>query len=176
MIAAMVSRQSGDCDAIVARWAQELRAAGHVVRGLVQQHGCEAEEGQTRLVDIETGRLYPITQPLGPGSLSCSLDAGLLADAGAVLRKIVDDGADLAIFNRFGNLEVSGEGFSAEMLALMSRGTPVLVIVPARHLDAWRLFTGGLACELPPEASALKAWFSGVTLAAYARTSLARHQ
>lgn len=163
-VAAVISRQSGDCDAAVTRCAARLQAAGHVVRGLVQECGCGAAAGKMHLVDVESGTRYPITQPLGPGSESCSLDASLLADAGHVLRRIQEEGADLAIFNRFGNQEAAGQGFFSEMLALMSHGMPVMVIVPANHLDAWRNFTGGVASELPPDETALQEWFASVTL------------
>ena len=75
------------------------------------------------------------------------------------MRRIAVEGADLAVFNRFGALEAEGGGLAAEMLELMSRGQPVLVIVGERHLDAWRNFTGGLASELPATTDALNRWF-----------------
>ena len=78
------------------------------------------------LIDLENEQRYPITQDLGPGSAACALDPGLMADAAQVMRRIADEGADLAIFNRFGALEAEGGGLAAEMLeAAENRGGAV---------------------------------------------------
>lgn len=159
-IAAVVSKTSGDCDAVVARFADALLADGWRVRGLLQElesgeHGC-----RVFLVDVASKLRYLISQDLGAGSSACCLDSGLMVEAGHVLREIPGVGADLAIVNRFGGLEAAGEGFVDEMLSLMGGGVPVLVIVPERHLPVWREFTGGLADEFPPEPGALRSWFS----------------
>ena len=159
-IAAVVSNVSGDCDAVVAGFVDNLRGAGWQVRGLLQamesgEHAC-----RVFLVDVASKVRYLISQDLGAGSNACCLDSGLMVEAGHVLREIPALGADLAIVNRFGGLEVVGEGFADELLCLMGEGVPVLVIVPQRHLPVWRDFTGGLADELPPDPSLLLAWFS----------------
>lgn len=78
--------------------------------------------------------------------------------AAVVLHQAQDAQPDLAIVNRFGILEADGKGFVEEMLAFMSEGTPMLTVVSATYLNAWRSFTGGLAQELPPERAALCRW------------------
>lgn len=162
-VAAVVSAYSREADACVAGFAARLRAQGHDVRGLAQiyedcENGC-----QITLVDLASGKRYPITQDLGAGSDACRLDTALLAEATAVMRDALRDGCALVIFNRFGSLEAAGEGFCAEMLALMTHGIPVLAIVPERHLPIWREFTGGLAVELPPDIDALQRWFDSLS-------------
>lgn len=161
-IAAIVSTVSGDANALIADFAARQRAAGHRVRGLVQEltmcdNGC-----QVVLIDLDGGTRYRITQDLGPGSMSCGLDPALIAEAGTVMRRIAEEGAELAIFNRFGALEADGEGFAPEMLVLMSEGIPVLTVVPAGQIERWREFTGGLGHELPADVAALDAWFAGL--------------
>lgn len=160
-IAAIVTRHAGEADGLLAAFAARQRAAGRRVRGLLQQTvACDDERCTYAVVDLDDGRSYPISQDLGRGSQSCSLDPALIAEAGAVMRRIGVEGAELAIFNRFGGLEVDGDGFAGEMLALMAGDIPVLTVVPERHLAAWRHFTGGLARELAATPEALDAWFA----------------
>ena len=160
-IAAVVQRDEGGADDLVADFARSLIERGWRVRGLVQElrparHGCAFA-----LVDLDNGDRYPISQELGTGATACSLDPAGIAEASAVLRRIADEGAELAVFNCFGGLEAGGEGFRAEMLAVMSRDIPSLCIVPERYLAAWRQFTGEQAAELEARREALEAWFLG---------------
>lgn len=69
-------------------------------------------------------------------------------------------GAHLAVGNRFGALEATGGGHAAELAALVGEDIPVLTVVAAKHLDAWRRFTGGMGEELPPRMAALRSWFT----------------
>lgn len=160
-IAAVVQRDEGSADDLVADFARSLIGRGWQVRGLVQElrparHGCAFA-----LVDLDNGDSYPISQDLGSGATACSLDPAGIAEASAVLRRIANEGAQLAVFNRFGGLEAGGEGFCAEMLAVMSRDIPSLCIVPERYLAAWRHFTGEQAAELEAHPEALESWFFG---------------
>ncbi|UCV09409.1 DUF2478 domain-containing protein [Dechloromonas denitrificans] len=158
-IAAVVQRDNGGIDDLVAGFAISLINRGWRVRGLVQEmhqgrHGCAFS-----LVDLDDGKLYPITHDLGQHSTSCRLDTAGIAEASVVLRRIAEGGADLAVFNRFSGLEARGEGFSVEMLEIMSREIPCLCVVPEKHLAPWRQFTGGLAIELEGNRAALESWF-----------------
>lgn len=160
-IAAIVTLHSGEADGLLAAFARQQRAAGRRVRGLLQKSiACDDDGCTYAVVDLDDGREYPISQDLGSGSQACSLDPGLIAEASLVMRRIGQEGAELAIFNRFGGLEAEGGGFAAEMLHLMSSDIPVLTVVPARFLAIWRDFTGGLAEELPPTPAALADWFA----------------
>ncbi len=159
-VAAVVPEREVDCDELVAGFAIGQINRGRHVRGLVQETYATHRSRLLRLVDLETGQLYPISEFLGTHSVSCQLRTDYVAEATAVLRRIALHGADLAICNRFSKLEAHGGGFRDEMLDLMQRHIPLLTIVPPPHLEAWRDFTGGLAAELPPERSALEAWFA----------------
>lgn len=159
-IAAIVPEAGESGDSILRLFVDQLRQRGVRVRGLLQEM-CPDDAGcKFSLIDIESGTRYPISQNLGSQATACVLDPGGIADASIVMRRIAVEGAELAIFNRFSGLEADGEGFSAEMLDLMSAGIPVLTIVNQRHLPAWRHFTGGLAIELPAQPAALEAWFA----------------
>lgn len=160
-IAAVVQRDAGGADELVAGFARSLIGQGWRVRGLVQEMRPASRGCAFSLVDLDDGRGYPISQELGAGALACSVDPAGIAEASAVMRRIADEGADLAVFNRFGGLEAGGEGFRDEMLAVMSREIPSLCIVPERYLAAWREFTGGQASELEARREALEGWFFG---------------
>lgn len=161
-IAALIADANADADRLLLDFARQLEQSGYRARGLVQQK-CHAEAGcAVWLQDVDNGESYPISQRLGSHSTSCQIDTGGMAEASIVMRRISEDNTDLAIFNRFTGLEAKGEGFAQEMLNLMSQGIPVITIVSPRHLPAWRHFTGGLACELPAEASVLERWFAAL--------------
>lgn len=171
-IAAVIHTSHGIADDVLAIFAHGLRTRGWRVRGLLQQapeaasawsplgdHCCLK---QARLVDLDEGRSFPLFQDLGSGSTSCRVDAAGVAEASAVLRRALAEGADLVVTNRFGALEAAGGGFAAEMLALMSEGVPLLTTVEGKYLAHWLNFTGGGAVELPPRLDVLDAWFSGL--------------
>lgn len=157
-IAAIITRSSGEANRLIADFATRQRAAGWRIRGLIQEQAGN-DEGGIVLIDLDDGTRYPITQDLGTGTASCGLDPARIADASHVMHRIANEGADLAVFNRFSGLEAEGGGFAAEMLLLMSSGMPVLAIVPEHHLLQWRKFTGGHSTELPPATAALENWF-----------------
>lgn len=157
---ATIVAATGSADALLRDFVADLRRRGVRVRGLLQESHADDSCCQHSLIDIEDGRRYPISQQLGSQSNACSLDTAALAEATAVMRRIADEGADLAIFNRYAKLESHGEGFAAEMLQVMSNGIPVLTVTSPTHLESWRHFTGGIARELPPDAAALNDWFA----------------
>lgn len=161
-IAAIVPRAAEDVDGLLLELARDLNGRGLRVRGLVQTEALLGGNCQVVLVDVADGSAYPITQDLGAESQACSLDPGALAEASVVLRRAGEEGADLVIFNRFGNMEAVGRGLAAEMLEIMSRGLPVLTVVQEKNLPAWRHFTGGLAMELEPSREAMEGWFAGL--------------
>ena len=158
-IAAVVPNGAADIDATIFAFARDLLAAGWRVRGLLQEFQADGPNCEVSLIDLANGTRYGISQRLGSQSTACRLDPGALADASIVMRRIADEGADLAIFNRFAAMEAGGDGLAAEMLEVMSRDIPVLTVVQQKHMAAWRHFTGGLAAELPPERPALDGWF-----------------
>lgn len=160
-IAAVIRRDNDGIDDLVAGFALSLIERGWRVRGLVQEMHKGVAGCAFSLIDLDDGKLYPITQDLGVFAQACRVDSTGIADASAVFRRIAAEGADLALFNRFAGLEANGEGFCAEMLDIMSRDIPTLTIVPEKHLPAWRRFTGGMASELEAQRTELERWFLG---------------
>lgn len=169
-IAAVILRDNHGIDDLVAGFAISLINRGWWVRGLVQEMHQGRQGCKLSLVSLDDGKLYPISHHFGKHVSSCCLDPAGIAEASEALRQIADEGADLAVFNRFSGLEVKGGGFASEMLTIMSQDIPSLSIVPERHLATWRHFTGGLAVELVPDRQALESWF----FASHAPTAEAR--
>lgn len=160
-IAAIIHADRGVADALLADLTFALRRKGWTVRGLVQQNIGGGKSG-TILVDLDDGRRYPLFQNLGSASISCAVDAGSVVAASAVLRRALDEGADLVVVNRFGALEASGGGLAAEMLALMAEEIPLITVVSEDYLMDWRWFTGKAGIELPARLPALEDWCAGV--------------
>lgn len=168
-IAAITPSDESGLDIRLHQFLQGLIVQGWKVHGLIQDNQGTDLSCDIILSSLTNGGRYTITQDLGACSSACRLDPAALAEAGQVYR--LDDvvKADLVVFNRFGKLEIEGQGFSAEMLALMSQEIPVLVIVHAKYLTAWRHFTGGLSAELSADPEQWMAWCSDVRQARQAQ-------
>lgn len=165
--AAVLSDGSADIDAQLAAFAERHRLAGLRVRGLVMTYpdGGSSCHGAMVLRDIDTADEYLVSQSLGGGSTGCRADPQGFARASQVLRKALAQAPDLVVCNRFGNLEAENSGFAAELLELMAQGIPVFTVVAARHLQAWRNFSGD-APVLPPQPEAWDAWVQRTPAAA----------
>jgi nucleoside-triphosphatase THEP1 len=156
--AAIVDDGSADVDAVLAAVARRLQQRGKRVRGLLMTRerapGCA---GDMVLVDIASGERYLVSQPLGAGASACRADPQGFARASRVLRAALTEAPDLVICNRFGALEAEGEGFAAELLAIMAHGVALLTAVAARNQARWQQFSGGAAL-LPADAASIDAW------------------
>lgn len=163
-VAAIHNDGRGDVDGLLARFAHEQRALGKQVLGLVMASRAADESCRAAMVltDIDTGDEYLVSQPLGSGSNACAADPQGFARASRVLRDALARAPDLVICNRFGSLEAENGGFVAELLALMTQGTPVLTVVSTRYLAAWQRFVGEVPL-LPNEPAAWGAWFARVS-------------
>ena len=149
---------------LLGEFARDVHGRGRKICGLIQEKAPYGKDGELRraLFDIDRGKHFFISQKLGLGSVSCSLDTSVMAEASGVLRRSLDDGAELVIVNRYGEQEVGGGGFSAEMLNLMASGMPLLTAVSEKYLADWRHFTGNSAVELPPRRDAVDEWFANL--------------
>ena len=114
-LAAIISDQHADTDDLLASFAVSLKERGCWVRGLVQTNVTTANGNQyPAVVDLDTGSSFPLYQSSDGYSPIGSRDG--MADAVAVLKRIVCEGADLVLINRFSAEEGEGKGFAAEIL------------------------------------------------------------
>lgn len=160
--AAVLDDGTVDVDALLARVVRDQKAAGRRVRGLLMTYP-EGRDGCARpmvMVDVATGERYTVSQELGSGSTGCRADPHGFARASQVLDAAPKD-AELIVCNRFGNFEADGKGFTAELLAILASGIPLLTAVAERHRDRWFEFSGG-AAVLPADAQAIDAWLAAL--------------
>ena len=159
LAAAILDDRSIDIDAFLARVVQQQLAAGRRVFGCLmsrppREPGCSAT---MVLVDIDTSERYLVSQPMGANSKACRADTQGFARASQIFRTALEQSPDLVVSNRFGELEVRGGGFSAELLDLMSAEIPLLTTVATKNTRAWQEFSGG-APLLPADPVAVAAW------------------
>ncbi|MBC7952390.1 MAG: DUF2478 domain-containing protein [Rhodospirillaceae bacterium] len=148
-------------EALLAAFAAELTARGFRIGGLAQEtsQGDDGCKCRMEVVELDTGRRLSISQDLGGGSSSCSLDPAALAEASGAVRRAVADGVDLLFINKFSKSEKAGRGLAAEMLDAMAAGIPLLTALPGVLMDEWTAFTGGRGQLLMPTEESLWQWW-----------------
>lgn len=106
------------------------------------------------LIDLASRQRLRISEDRGPLARGCLLDAGELVRAVEHMRGRLDQGADVLIINKFGKTEVEGGGFRSLISDAMERNVVVVIAVPWRNIESWRMFAGDLAEEVAAEAVA----------------------
>ena len=167
MLGFVTIAQKGQADAVLADLAADLIAAGYPVVGMVRECMPDERDCEMHLRLLPSGGITSISQPLGPGSDACMLDAGALelaVEATARAIAAAPEGAVL-ILNKFGKQEAMGRGCRPLIGQGLAAGMHVLISVPPESRGAFDEFAGDMAQELPPEPAAL-ARFVGIELAA----------
>lgn len=169
LLAALIDQGDGRANTLLQALAADLHTEGWQVHGLLRSDPDVAGGCARRMVlaDVRNGEAFVISQDLGAESTACCLDESGIAAASVALRRAQASAVDLVVVNRFGKLEAVGQGFAAEMLALMADGVPMIVVVGSDHVDAWQHFTGGMAATLPLQPQALRAWCAALPAGAW---------
>jgi hypothetical protein len=68
------------------------------------------------------------------------------------VRASLEEKPDLVILNKFGKTEAEGGGFRPLIADAIEAGLPMLIGVPWRNIESWRLFAGPLSREFHLEA------------------------
>jgi hypothetical protein len=141
--------------ALVERWLPDVRLAGLVAEnhGLADRH-CQA--GYLR--NLTTGARFSIFNDLGPGVAMCHLDGVGAVAAAAAVQSDIAAGCDLVLLNKFGKLEIAGDGLASAFRAAITAGLPLLTSVSPAHDEAWRRFVGQEFAVLPPDPAAIDLW------------------
>lgn len=161
-VAAVVYSPLDDPDDLLTRFAEDRLREGVRVAGLIQHGHCHANAGLL-VTSYPSGEVVRLSQPLGSGSTSCSLDAGRLVEASRPLREgLANSQVDLVILNRFGKLEQDGRGLRQEIIEAVAAEVPLLIAVPNAAFDAWLDFSGGMSVKLPCRRDALERWWRSV--------------
>jgi nucleoside-triphosphatase THEP1 len=138
---------------LLAAIAERLAMRGLRVVGVVESpprgpQPCKAME----LRSLDDGRLFPISQDLGPGSTACNLSPEGLALACAAVQNAIARGADVAVLSKFGKLEAAGEGLVDAFGTAIAHGLPVITSVSPAMMSEWQAFAGDLAACVSVEA------------------------
>jgi nucleoside-triphosphatase THEP1 len=152
-ITAILYSDGREVDPVMTRLAAQMGEAGLTLAGFVQRN--EPREDRRRcdmvLVELASGVSIGISQDRGPLARGCHLDLGELLRGMELARAALASSPDLMIVNKFGKSEGEGGGFRPLMAEAVMAGVPLLVAVPWRNIDGWRLFAGDLAREIPLE-------------------------
>lgn len=162
---AAVRCDHGDVDTLLREVAENLRARGQRIQGVLQVRGAETGDCHCSDMDLQiigSDRRFRISQPLGPGSRGCRLNPGALAESAAFLESSLTTATELLILNRFGRGESEGKGFRDLIGAAITAEVPVLTALRPAYAKAWAAFGAEMACELPADRGAILAWFDTV--------------
>ena len=107
--------------------------------GLVaESHGLADRHRQAGyLRNLTTGARFSIFHDLGPGVAMCHLDGVGAVAAAAAVRSDIAAGCDLVLLNKFGKLEIAGDGLASAFRAAITAGLPLLTSVSPAHDEAW---------------------------------------
>ena len=147
-------------------FAQDLTRKGWNIGGLVQ-HSSKTAQGSSlmELIDIRTGERFIISQPLGPDSSGCCLDAGGLCDSSAVLRREISAKVDLLIINKFAVAEAEGKGLLQELFMAVEHDIPILTSVASRYRPDWDHVMADCGHAIQPNLADLHHWWESVSAA-----------
>ena len=143
---------------LVDHW-RGFRLAGVVAEshGLPNRY-CQA--GYLR--SLATGSRFSIFNDPGPGVADCHLDGLGAAAAAVAVERDIDDGCEVVVLNKFGKLEIAGEGLATAFRAAMAAHLPLLTSVSPAHDGAWRRFAGPAFAILPVDLDAIDGWLRAV--------------
>jgi hypothetical protein len=161
-IMAVVYTDGLAADKFLAGWGYRLRAAGLSVAGLVQLNTFERDPGKCDMAveELYSGTVLQLSEDRGKGSSGCRLDRSILMQASVLLLRALENKLDVLVLNKFGKVEAEGQGLRDVLGKAVELGVAVVVGVPFRNLDQWRIFAGDLAEECSTESKRLKDWLS----------------
>ena len=147
---ALIYTDSDAADRLLRMLALHLMEQGYRLAGLVQHN--QPRPGRSRcdmvLEDVSGGKLVPISQDRGPHAHGCALDIGQLLQATHLVQAALPSNPDLVILNKFGKTESEGHGFRPLIADVIDAGLPLLIAVPWRNIESWRMFAGDFGEEI----------------------------
>jgi Protein of unknown function (DUF2478) len=92
----------------------------------------------------------------------CHLDGVGAVAAAATVQSDIAAGCDLVLLNKFGKLEIAGDGLASTFRAAIAAGLPLLTSVSPAHDEAWRRFVDQEFAVLPADPIAIDLWRQAV--------------
>jgi len=160
-IVALQGASSSIIQAQLADIAGKLRSRGLRVVGLVENASSGPNPCKTmELRSLDDGRVFSISQNLGPGSQACNLHSEGLALACAAVEQSIAKGADVAILSKFGKQEAQGGGLIDAFGASIAAGVPIVTSVSPALMTEWRRFAGDLSECVSADDAKLDSWLN----------------
>lgn len=159
-ILAVVYTDGLAADKFLAGWGYALRSAGVSVAGLVQLNTFERDPGKCDMAveELFSGTVLQLSEDRGKESSGCRLDRGILTQAAGLLLSALEEKPDIMVLNKFGKVEAEGEGLRDALAKAVELEVPIVVGVPFRNLDQWRIFAGDLAEECAVGSPHIRRW------------------
>ncbi|MDR3469855.1 MAG: DUF2478 domain-containing protein [Xanthobacteraceae bacterium] len=163
-VAALVYRNENYPEAAFARLVERARGLKLKLAGVLQYPAFEGADRRCDVVleDLASGHRTALFEDRGPGARGCRLDEAALAEATARIEGSLETGPQLLVLSKFGKVECDGGGLRDLIAAAIDRDIPVIIGVPERNLEAWRLFSGGLAVELSEDDDEIARWVESI--------------
>ena len=153
-------------DRFLADLGYSLRSEGLRIAGLIQLNSFVRDPVKCDMAveELFSGKVLQLSEDRGANARGCRLDRSVLAEAAALLLAALDERPDILILNKFGKTEAEGAGLRDVLALAVERAVPVVVGVPFRNLDQWRVFAGDLAQECAADLVQLRRWLSSRNL------------
>jgi nucleoside-triphosphatase THEP1 len=153
-----------EIDDILRKVAENLRAKGLSVAGLLQLRGDGSSDCDCRMMcleDLSTGIKHPISESRGPEAQGCHLDRQALVVLAQQVEQNLSGDTDILIINRFGQAESEGRGFRGAIEKALTLGVQVIIAYRAEYLREWQEFEGGLATQAVAEVDTILSLMAG---------------
>jgi hypothetical protein len=162
-IVALQGASSAVIQDLLRGFAVRLAASGLRVAGVIETAADSANRCKSMALEsLDDGRMFSISQDLGPGSQACNLHSEGLALACASVQASITAGADVVILSKFGKQEAAGGGLSDAFGAAIIAGLPILTAVSPTMMADWQNFSGEFAecvqAEMAQRPSWLESW------------------
>lgn len=148
-ILAIVYSDGLAADQLISALGYKLRDAGVAVAGVVQHNRFVRDRTKCDMEaeELSSGVILKLSEDRGRQARGCRLDRSALSEAAALLSAAIANEPELVILNKFGKTEAEGQGLRDAIAQAVQLEIPVLVGVPYRNVEQWRLFAEGLAEE-----------------------------
>ncbi len=162
-------------------FARRLTDVGLRVSGVIERSAEIAKPCKSMVLRcLDGGRLFSISQDLGPGSLACNLDPEGLVLACAAVQQSIARGTDVVILSKFGKQEAMGRGLADAFGSAIAAGLPIITAVSPAMMDEWRNFAGVFAECVPVDVARsggwIEAWSARMVTARPARDMIIRNR
>ena len=159
-ILAIVYSDGLAADRYISDLGYKIRDAGIAVAGIVQHNKFirDRTKCDMEVEELASGTVLKLSEDRGKGARGCRLDRGALSKAAALLSASLENEPELVILNKFGKIEAEGRGLRDILADAVQLGVPLVVGVPYRNIEQWRVFAEGLAEECPIGSSRLHEW------------------